>query len=247
MPQAGPRILIVDDEQYNIWALAALLTRMGLAKPAYATTGAAAVALHAAEPFQLIILDRLLGDMDGADVARQLRSVETGRRARIVGLTGHATDEERADCCEAGMDLVLTKPLTPAKLRSLLAAPEDRPPDGINTNLLRFICDGDREKYHDAVKRYALVLAQERRHLLRFYGTGNRAALGRACHRMMGHARLIDAGRLVTELDRLQDAAFDRKAPLAQPVTRVRRAAEALEKLLLQRIEPSRQKPSRRA
>jgi CheY-like chemotaxis protein len=61
-------------------------------------------------------------EMDGYDATREIRRREDGTLSHlpIMALTGHTSDEDAQKCRQAGMDTVLTKPLTLPSLRSSL-------------------------------------------------------------------------------------------------------------------------------
>jgi CheY-like chemotaxis protein len=80
-------------------------------------------ALGEAGRFDLLLLDIQLPDLDGFEVAAQVRGRErgTGRHLPIVALTAQALKGDCERCLEAGMDGYLTKPIQAAALREVLA------------------------------------------------------------------------------------------------------------------------------
>jgi signal transduction histidine kinase/CheY-like chemotaxis protein len=114
------KVLLVEDTEYNALAAAAVLDKFGLTCE-HATTGAAALELFAGKRHDLVLLDRNLPDMDGLDVARRIRALETnGTRTTMLAVTAYCTSEERRLCLDAGMNGFVGKPLTPEKLRRVL-------------------------------------------------------------------------------------------------------------------------------
>jgi signal transduction histidine kinase/CheY-like chemotaxis protein len=114
------RALLVEDEDYNAWAAEAVAARVGLHIAARAKTGAEALAQFAPDRFDVVLLDRVLPDLDGTAVCRALRA--KGATVKIIALTASATAEDRAACLAAGMDEFVSKPLTPEKLAAVLRA-----------------------------------------------------------------------------------------------------------------------------
>jgi CheY-like chemotaxis protein len=88
----------------------ALLERLGY-RADVAGTGTAALTAMMTTPYDVIMMDCHMPDMDGYQVTASIRSRETGRRVPIVALTGRAQAGDRERCLEAGMDDYLTKPL----------------------------------------------------------------------------------------------------------------------------------------
>ena len=84
---------------------------------------AALSALHR-EQFDLFLSDLHMPGLDGIETTRSVRAGEVGRRQAstpIVALTADALDATRQACQEAGMNGVLTKPIAPAELDSMIA------------------------------------------------------------------------------------------------------------------------------
>jgi CheY-like chemotaxis protein len=85
--------------------------------------GAQAVQAADAATFDAILMDCQMPVMDGHMATAQLRANEKAQgrcRSFIVALTADATTENRQRCFEAGMDAVMTKPVSQARLRDLI-------------------------------------------------------------------------------------------------------------------------------
>src|SRR5207245_10405907 len=79
---------------------------------ATAANGAEALRLLQARAFEVALIDVQMPGMDGFEVVTRLRAVERGRHTRVIALTAFTAPEDREKCIAAGMDGVLTKPLT---------------------------------------------------------------------------------------------------------------------------------------
>jgi sigma-B regulation protein RsbU (phosphoserine phosphatase) len=107
------RILIVDDERFNINVLADLL------KPNYkvmaAISGAQALkAAHSASPPDLVLLDIMMPEMDGYEVCRRLKEDVATRDIPIIFVTAMGQEEDETKGLELGAADYLTKPISPA-------------------------------------------------------------------------------------------------------------------------------------
>lgn len=124
-----PRVLVVDDHEINQMVAVALLERLGC-RADVVGNGRAAVAAVTATPYDLVLMDCQMSDMDGYQTTAMIRSGE-GRRSRvpIVALTGRAQAGEREKCLAAGMDDYLTKPLQYSELDTFLRRWVKRPTD----------------------------------------------------------------------------------------------------------------------
>jgi len=119
-PAVSPlRILLVDDNAFNIKVGVMKLTRHGH-RVETASSGPEALAALQRDTFDLLLLDLQMPEMDGNEVARRIRQAETGcpQRLPIIAMTAHALDEIYAMCMESGMDGYVTKPIRDEQLWS---------------------------------------------------------------------------------------------------------------------------------
>lgn len=114
------RVLIVDDDLDTATSLADVLALAGH-HVRVAVSGAAG--LEAATEFEpeVVILDLGMPEMDGFDVARELRRLPGGSTRLLVALSGYGQEDHRRRSREAGFDHHLTKPAALDRLLALLA------------------------------------------------------------------------------------------------------------------------------
>ena len=116
--QSKRRILVVEDNRINQKVVLKLLDHLGYAAD-IAQNGKQALAAHAAAPYDLIVMDCQMPEMDGYETTAAIRVLEgSGRRTPIIALTAHALAADRKKCLEAGMDDYLPKPIQLADLGS---------------------------------------------------------------------------------------------------------------------------------
>jgi signal transduction histidine kinase/CheY-like chemotaxis protein len=118
--QTGCEVLVVDDNPVNLKIAVALFTRAGFLVT-QATNGAEAVELATHHPFRVIYMDCQMPVLDGWAATRQLRAHAATALVPIVAFTASAMPEEVAACLEAGMNDVLTKPVSYETIRASLA------------------------------------------------------------------------------------------------------------------------------
>ncbi len=120
-PHAAPgrRVLVIEDNPDTARSMEMLLETLGH-QVRVACTGAEGLAMAAAWPPELVLVDLGLPDIDGYQVARSLRE-RAGDSLRLVALTGYGQEEHRRRTREAGFDDHLLKPLTMDALDRALA------------------------------------------------------------------------------------------------------------------------------
>ena len=126
------RILVVDDNDINQVVACKFLQKLGC-QVEMARNGREAVDSIAHTTYDAVLMDCEMPEMDGYEATREIRrqELDTTRHLPIMALTGHASSEDEQKCRQAGMDDVVTKPMTlptlRAKLERLLAQPDMRP------------------------------------------------------------------------------------------------------------------------
>jgi CheY-like chemotaxis protein len=108
-------VLVVDDAEANRLVCSLLLTRLGVGVRQAIDGADALEALATGGSPDLILMDLQMPGMDGLEATRQIRRREAeqgSRRVPIVALTANAQASTDAECRAAGMDGVLSKPIT---------------------------------------------------------------------------------------------------------------------------------------
>jgi len=124
---AGRRVLLVDDDERNTYALGQALERRGL-EVALAENGQVALeALEGEDRVDLIIMDIMMPVMDGYEAIRRIRADQRLADLPVLALTAKAMAEDRARCIEAGANDYLTKPVDVDHLVSLIRVWLSRP------------------------------------------------------------------------------------------------------------------------
>ncbi len=115
------RILLAEDNPVNQKVALHMLRRRGYAV-SLAETGRDAVDLARREPFDLVLMDVQMPEMDGFAATAAIRESETrtGRHLTIIAMTAHSMAGDRERCLAAGMDGYLSKPIRSADLYALL-------------------------------------------------------------------------------------------------------------------------------
>jgi HAMP domain-containing protein/signal transduction histidine kinase/DNA-binding response OmpR family regulator len=119
-PLKGKKVLIVDDDIRNIFALTTLLEGYELTCVA-AETGQEAVDVLSTTPdIDLVLMDIMMPMMDGYDTMRAIRQLPQFRALPIFAVTAKAMKGDREKCFEAGATDYLAKPVEPEQLLSMM-------------------------------------------------------------------------------------------------------------------------------
>ncbi|MHB1938803.1 MAG: HAMP domain-containing protein [Acidobacteriaceae bacterium] len=116
----GRKVLVVDDDVRNIFALSSVLERRGMTVLT-AGTGREAIRIIQSTPdLGLVLMDIMMPDMDGYETMQVVRQNALFRRLPIIALTAKAMKGDREKCLEAGASDYLAKPVNTEQLLSAL-------------------------------------------------------------------------------------------------------------------------------
>jgi len=116
------RILLAEDNITNQQVAMGILKKMGLRTDAVAN-GIEAIKALEAIPYDLVLMDVQMPELDGFEAARQIRDPQSAVRNHaipIIAMTAHALQGDRERCLEAGMNDYVSKPVSPQALHEAL-------------------------------------------------------------------------------------------------------------------------------
>jgi PAS domain S-box-containing protein len=222
-PSPRQVILVVEDHPLNQFMLRMQLEILGF-EADVAANGAEALALWKAGRYAAILTDRNMPGMNGLELARSIRAGEreSGGHIPIIAITGAHEPHEIAECRQAGMDEVLTKPLQLDALRVALewwlsapgtaAGPPSEMPAGTGrvldwSHLARILGNAPPKDLLDVVDLFTATahetLPECRQHLSRRDGR----ALGMAMHACKSSARTVGAFHFAELAETLEKSA----------------------------------------
>jgi HAMP domain-containing protein/signal transduction histidine kinase/FixJ family two-component response regulator len=116
----GSRVLIVDDDVRNIYAITSVLEGRK-AKVFYAENGKVALKMLSENPdIDAVLMDTMMPEMDGIEATRRIREIEKFQNLPIISLTAKAMKGDREKAISAGASDYVSKPVNPDRLLALL-------------------------------------------------------------------------------------------------------------------------------
>jgi hypothetical protein len=117
---SGKKVLIVDDDLRNIFAMTAMLEEHEV-DVVYAENGRQALErLQEHSDVDMVLMDIMMPDMDGYDAMRKIRTQNRFAKLPVIALTAKAMKEDRKKCIDAGASDYITKPVNQEQLLSLM-------------------------------------------------------------------------------------------------------------------------------
>jgi CheY-like chemotaxis protein len=116
----GRKVLVVDDDVRNIFALSSVLERRGMTVLTAGTGREAIATLESTPDLAIVLMDIMMPEMDGYETMQVIRQNPQFRRLPILALTAKAMKGDREKCLEAGASEYLAKPVNTDQLLSAL-------------------------------------------------------------------------------------------------------------------------------
>lgn len=122
MTNSNAALLVVDDNEDNRYTLTRRLNREGYQNLTTATNGREALERMAAQPFDLVLLDVMMPDMNGYEVLEHVKASESLRDVPIIMISALDETDSVIRCIELGAEDYLNKPFNPVLLRARVGA-----------------------------------------------------------------------------------------------------------------------------
>jgi signal transduction histidine kinase/CheY-like chemotaxis protein/HPt (histidine-containing phosphotransfer) domain-containing protein len=225
---AGAEILLVEDNETNMYAATTMLAQFGCTVTT-ARSGLEAIRETAKKAFDVILMDMQMPEMDGLQAAQHIRSTPGPNQTKpILALTANAFVEDAARCKAAGMNEHLTKPIRRHVLEAALSRhlPARKPAERTPSQLCaRTWADLQSDMPPEAIKKLVSTFANNQSRELEAMradiASNDRDTLQRRAHSLKGAARLLGATQLADAA-----MAFESVALTIEPGQGVERLSE---------------------
>ena len=114
------RVLIIDDDARNIFALSATLRSRAFECLSCMSAKEALQLLNSDEPIDAILIDMMMPDMDGYEAIPLIKNIDKRLATPVISVTAQAMVGDREKCLEAGMDDYVSKPMKAKDLVELM-------------------------------------------------------------------------------------------------------------------------------
>ena len=224
-------ILLAEDHPVSRQVTAGLLAHLGY-EADLANDGLEVLAALEDRPYDVILMDVQMPELDGLEVTRRIRRQLADRpQPRIIALTAHAMSWDRERCLEAGMDDYLSKPVQIATLETALAAAS--PLDRTVLDQLRSLRDGE-ELLSTLIRTFLKTSTADLDAVRLGVGESRWSEVGQTAHRLAGSGAALGAVRVTAACraieERIRAARTDDLTPLVarlgQELERAQRALE---------------------
>jgi CheY-like chemotaxis protein/HPt (histidine-containing phosphotransfer) domain-containing protein len=208
------RALIVEDIDYNVVAMQAMLRKLNIQSDVV-NDGIAALERLKSTHYDVAFLDWNLPGLIGTEVATRYRAVEpSNQRTIIIATTAYSADLNRDACLHAGMDAFISKPVTPGKIADALRdlggpmrtaasvevrsspVPVFEPPKEIDLEMLRFLGNETLEGMAIQIDRFLAAFEADRVNARNIVATGEADEIHRIAHRLLSHCSVVKYEKL---------------------------------------------------
>jgi CheY-like chemotaxis protein len=117
---AGRRVLVVDDDIRNVFAITAVLERQGMEVVTAENGAEALAALESRTDIEIALVDVMMPEMDGYETMTRIRALSNYQKLPMIALTAKAMRGDRERCLEAGASEYIAKPVDNEQLLSML-------------------------------------------------------------------------------------------------------------------------------
>jgi signal transduction histidine kinase/DNA-binding response OmpR family regulator len=195
------RALVAEDNTVNQLVIVRMLEARGIVADV-AATGVEAIDAWSRVPYDLVLMDCRMPEMDGYEATREIRRREEGgRRTPIVAMTAAALPADRQRCLDAGMDAHVAKPVRTHDLEAVLGrflSSVDRAAEAAaSTDALDEVRAAMGAGFEELVRQYLADAAASLEAMRAAAEADDERAVEAIAHRLKGSSGIVGATRIV--------------------------------------------------
>jgi PAS domain S-box-containing protein len=240
------RILLAEDNTVNQKVALRMLGKLGY-RVDVAANGLEVIAALERQPYDLILMDIQMPEMDGLEATQTIRKRWRNSQApvRIIAMTAYAFQSDLDRCLAAGMDGYVTKPIRMEGLIEVLSrdhgerrpmAPKviDSAPEGevVDSARMQDLVDGLGDGLGDVIESYLEDAPQQIEDMRVAFENGDRDELQRVAHTLKSSSGIFGAHEMVTLCRNLEIAAREGGIAGTQPIPAIAQAFEKVRAVL---------------
>jgi CheY-like chemotaxis protein/HPt (histidine-containing phosphotransfer) domain-containing protein len=197
-------VLIVDDNSINLAVAAGLLSKFGCSVDT-ANDGVEALEQAKSKPYDLILMDCQMPRMDGFEATRQIKAFhQPNQGPRIIAVTAHPIDEVQKQAFAAGMEAVISKPLSRESLRRIFDHSGSASAPIVDEKAFFLVLGNDPELACTAVLRFLEEIDETLPRLKIAVESGDAEATAKIAHKMKGMCSLFAAHPMIEACHELE-------------------------------------------
>jgi signal transduction histidine kinase/CheY-like chemotaxis protein len=230
---ARGNILVAEDNEVNQIVVKEMLAAAGYGC-VVVDTGRKAIDAAVSGQFDAVLMDCQMPDVDGVEAARAIRQTETAQRKPrlpIIALTANASNRDRQECLDAGMDEYCSKPVDAEKLLSLLASflspspcaqgegwdEGSSPPPAISVDALLEQCSHNPAVISRVIDKFEAQVRREIEQLQSCVAAGDAPQTASLAHALKGAASIVGAAPVAAAAAALEQLGRDARLSELEP------------------------------
>ena len=243
-------VLLAEDNLVNQRVAKLMLDLLGHQVDTVAD-GYEAVTAATAHPYDVVLMDVQMPEVDGLEATRRIRSrLPRDQVPYIVAMTAHAAPEDRQACIDAGMHDYLSKPVRLDELKAVLSKARVEPSAGAGAEtgtavddrvlsmMLEQLGDHDGELQAELIHQYLVEAASHMALLRDLLPTGDYAVAKSVSHTWRSTSALLGATRLAALLRALEVGVTDESIDCPALIAQVEREHGLVKQALMARLSP---------
>jgi CheY-like chemotaxis protein len=231
VPLRPERVLIAEDNAVNQRVALGNLRKLGYTNADLAGNGSEVLAALAIKPYDIILMDCQMPELDGYEATRRIRRTEPDdEHIWIIAMTANVMEGDRENCYAAGMDDYVSKPLRSGELATAMARVPAREARPFDEAILLQLADSAGDEFPELLGLFAESAPESVTKMRQALTESSAMGLSRAAHSLKGECGNFGASALYDLCAAIEQAG--RSGNLAGVTDSVESAGKQLQRLI---------------